>query len=334
MSENPKAQFILISCQPGAESALKQETANRYPNLKLAYSRPGFVTFKNSGEAFTPSFVLESFFAQSFAISVGKAKNKDEVTAAVKQYGATHVHVWRPRVSDEGRENRDNIVDRLRKQFTNDDKSLAFDDLVLDVVVVGDEEWWLGLHTHSSAHRPWPGGQFEKAMPPMAPSRAYLKLEEALAWAGLRPDRGDLALELGSAPGGASFALLERRLKVIGVDPGKMAEQVLNHRSGFKFIHRQAMQLEPDQIKGVNWLFSDMNVSGADTVKAVKKLLPAFASTLKGGVITLKLASWDEVKEVSEWVNELDFLMKPLNSRVAHLYNHRSELGFGFVKLR
>ena len=54
---------------------------------------------------------------------------------------------------------------------------------------------------------------------PDVPSRAWHKLEELLAWARITPAAGEQVLEIGCAPGGATVALLDRGLRVVGVDP-------------------------------------------------------------------------------------------------------------------
>ena len=40
------AKFLFVICQVGAESALKGEMSSAWPELRFAFSRPGFVTFK------------------------------------------------------------------------------------------------------------------------------------------------------------------------------------------------------------------------------------------------------------------------------------------------
>ena len=98
-------------------------------------------------------------------------------------------------------------------------------DLVIDVVV-GDvgEKLFLGHHQHSSKfvtqqtgavvsvrkHSSNPGGLTEIILPLEAPSRAYLKMEEAIEYLQLVIEPGDVALEIGSAPGGACYSLLQR----------------------------------------------------------------------------------------------------------------------------
>src|SRR5690606_7440386 len=80
-------------------------------------------------------------------------------------------------------------------------------DLVLDVVVVEEDEWWIGAHRHSGLHSPYPGGRPEIRLPAGSPSRAFLKLEEGVRWSGVPLRKGDTAVEIGSSPGGASYAL-------------------------------------------------------------------------------------------------------------------------------
>lgn len=40
--------FVYVTCQVGAENVLKAEFARRWPSLRFAYSRPGFLTFKSA----------------------------------------------------------------------------------------------------------------------------------------------------------------------------------------------------------------------------------------------------------------------------------------------
>ena len=101
---------------------------------------------------------------------------------------------------------------------------------VLDVIVapaeVDDDGWLIGTHTHNRQHGPFPGGVSHVAIPANAPSRAWAKIEEAIAWAGLPVRAGDVALEIGAAPGGAVMALAKRGDEVWGVDTGELAPNV------------------------------------------------------------------------------------------------------------
>ncbi|MGZ3426947.1 MAG: SAM-dependent methyltransferase [Polyangia bacterium] len=58
-----------------------------------------------------------------------------------------------------------------------------------------------------------PGGRLRVHVPEIAPSRAAMKLEEAFLWLDRAPDPGDVCVDLGAAPGGWTWVLLERRAR-------------------------------------------------------------------------------------------------------------------------
>lgn len=65
--------FIFTTCQIGAEDALKGEIAREWPQLRFAYSQPGFITFKVAPElALAEDFNLRSVFARAYGLSQGE----------------------------------------------------------------------------------------------------------------------------------------------------------------------------------------------------------------------------------------------------------------------
>jgi len=84
-------------------------------------------------------------------------------------------------------------------------------------------------------------------------SRAALKLEEALDWAGDAPGPKETCVDLGAAPGGWTQRLLQRGARVVAVDPAK-----LKVPPNKKLVHVQdsAFRYEPDE--PADWLFCDM----------------------------------------------------------------------------
>ena len=74
MSSDP-AQFVYMTCRPGAETVLKQEVAASDPTWRLAFSRPGFVTFKVAdAEQINESQLAAKhwIFARTHGISLGR----------------------------------------------------------------------------------------------------------------------------------------------------------------------------------------------------------------------------------------------------------------------
>ncbi len=69
-----------MCCQFGAEAALKAEVAIRYEQLRFAYSRPGFVTFKVPADvSLSPDANWRLTFARSVGFSIGQLRGEDAV---------------------------------------------------------------------------------------------------------------------------------------------------------------------------------------------------------------------------------------------------------------
>lgn len=111
------------------------------------------------------------------------------------------------------------------------------------------------------ASAPWPQGIPRLKFPNSAPSRSTLKLDEAflvLLTAGererwLKP--GMHAVDLGAAPGGWTWQLVRRSMRVIAVDNGPMAPALLD--SGL-VAHRREDGFRFRPVKPVDWLVCDM----------------------------------------------------------------------------
>jgi len=113
-----------------------------------------------------------------------------------------------------------------------------------------------------------PGGRLRTKVPGDRPSRAARKLAEAFAWLGISPEPGELCVDLGAAPGGWTWVLLERRARVIAVDPGKLRPDLLGRR-GLTYIPGNAFEFQPDE--PVDWLFCDMAFRPLEVAKLLAK---------------------------------------------------------------
>ena len=104
-------------------------------------------------------------------------------------------------------------------------------------------------------------GIVRQSMPAEAPSRSTMKLAEAIEVFMDRSEQtrllrsGMQAVDLGAAPGGWSWQLVKRGIRVIAVDNGAMKGALINHplvqhlkQDGFKYAPRKA----------VDWLVCDM----------------------------------------------------------------------------
>ncbi|QDE92005.1 methyltransferase [Myxococcus xanthus] len=88
-----------------------------------------------------------------------------------------------------------------------------------------------------------------------APSRAAMKLEEALDGLAFEPGRGDVCVDLGAAPGGWTQRLVSRGAKVVAVDPARLMPE-LTGNPRVKHVQESAFAYAPDE--PADWLFCDM----------------------------------------------------------------------------
>lgn len=322
----PPTHFLLATCQIGAENALKAELAGRAPPLKFAYSRPGFLTFKLPPESDWPEdFDLDAAFARSHALSLGKVTGGDVQALAagvwklVEEERFDRLHVWprdrlpagehgyQPALTPESQQAEAAIVAAAPAgaiAFPPSARPAKRGQRVLDCVLVGPEEWWIGVHRVATFAGRFPGGLVPLVLPAKAVSRAYLKMEEGLRWSRLPVKYGDTVAELGCAPGGACQALLRRGLHVIGVDPA-LVDPVVAEHPRFTQIRKRANEARKREFRDARWLTADMNVAPAYTLDTVEAIVTNRAVHVRGLLLTLKLPDWKLAGEVPEYLERI-----------------------------
>jgi 23S rRNA (cytidine2498-2'-O)-methyltransferase len=320
------SQFLFVTCQVGAEKAVKGELATHWPAFRFAFSRPGFLTFKLPADhGLADDFDLKSVFARSFGFSFGKVagESADELAAGVweacKGRTMQRVHVWEidrcepgmhrfePGITPAAVDAHATLIKQcpnaacLAKDAGDMTAAAKVGELVLDCVMVAPDQWWAGFHRAKLMPSRYPGGMMSLELPADAVSRAWLKMEEGLRWSGLPMALGARVAEIGSAPGGASQALLARGLIVIGVDPAEMAAAVLKHPR-FTHIRRRTMEVKRRDFQKIRWLTADMNVAPEYTLDAVEAIVTHPRANVRGLLLTLKLPEWTLAAHVPEYV--------------------------------
>jgi 23S rRNA (cytidine2498-2'-O)-methyltransferase len=117
------------------------------------------------------------------------------------------------------------------------------------------------------------------------PSRAYLKLWEALTLLGTRPRPGDVCLDLGASPGGWSWALQQLGARVISVDKAPLAPAIAR-LPGVEQRIASAFALDPRAFGPIDWLFSDIACYPIRLLALVERWLAA--GTCRRFVCTIK----------------------------------------------
>jgi len=148
------------------------------------------------------------------------------------------------------------------------------------------------------------------------PSRAYLKLWEALTRLGRLPRAGERCLDAGASPGGWTWALSRLGAGVIAVDRAPLDTRIAS-MPGVTCLRHDAFTLKPEEIGPIDWLFSDVICYPSRLYEWIEKWL---ASGLCGNfVCTIKMQGSADLDTPRR------FAAIP-GSRVLHLYHNKHEL--------
>jgi 23S rRNA (cytidine2498-2'-O)-methyltransferase len=323
--------FLLTTCHVGAEPVIRATIPETLAGARPAFARPGLVTFKLEGAV--PEERPHPL-ARTWGASLGTMRDADELAEKVASLGPHRKQVYAGAAGPPGR-----VPAKVLAQWAEEARIVAervgaTDDpardgeIVVEVVVRPEEPWIAAWHRHGKGRGPLPEGKWPLNPPPDAPSRAWAKLEELVAWSGVTLARGEVALEIGCAPGGATVALLDRGLRVTGIDPQPV--ELPARLSAAPFVHlRRAVEGVPrDQLPDeVNWLVLDASVAAPVALHALQRLVPRYRGTsLQGLVATLKLNEWDLAGQLPRWLDQLRALgLRPVGA--ANLPSFRQELG-------
>lgn len=311
--------FVFATCLPGLEPAVKLEVARERPELRFAYSRPGLITFKAQGTV-APGDVPGSTFAHVWGKAIGAARDPAEAAHQLQYLGVARAHVFArdPELETD--------LAPWQAAMTAPGGAAQRGELVADVIVSPGEPAWLGLHVQDEHHLAHPGGAIPVDMPADAPSRAYAKIEEAIAWAQLPVEAGQVALEIGAAPGGALYALARRGLEAYGVDSAELAPNV----AALPRVHHLKMKvgaLRWEQLPArVDWLLVDVNLAPQVALHEVARIAPPLREKLRGAVFTLKLNEPAFVAELPRLAERIVEMLPGTSVRMRHLPSNRREI--------
>ncbi|MBE2286825.1 MAG: hypothetical protein IAE77_25435 [Prosthecobacter sp.] len=301
------APFRFTTCRAGSEAALKRDIARHFGGkLSPAFMKPQFITWKVHDPAFrTPPSL--SPFARVSGTSLGLCKTIDELVdfACHLATKPVRLHVFPRLTPEDGVSAADwQRIDTLAAKITQALQQAGVQcttrlpyvdgDLILDVIVgeTEAEPLFAGWHTHQAGLHTEPGGLPRITLPDEVPSRAWLKLEQALAWRGWDKLnlRGQTALDLGSAPGGATFSLLSRGMNVIGVDTGEMDARVFRlaetQAAVFEHWRVAAGKIDLPSLPQVDLLLCDINLAPNQVLPMIERIqrhahVPRLILTLK-----------------------------------------------------
>jgi 23S rRNA (cytidine2498-2'-O)-methyltransferase len=147
------------------------------------------------------------------------------------------------------------------------------------------------------------------------PSRAYLKLWEALTRLGRWPQPGETCLDLGASPGGWTFVLAKLGARVTAVDKAPLDPRVAA-MPGVTFREGSAFAVAPEP---VDWLCSDIVAYPERLLALVQRWIAAGAA--RNIVCTIKFQGETDHAAAAA------FAAIP-GGRLLHLFHNKHELTF------
>jgi 23S rRNA (cytidine2498-2'-O)-methyltransferase len=158
---------------------------------------------------------------------------------------------------------------------------------------------------------------------PLAPSRSYLKVEEAYVVLGREPKSGETVCDLGAAPGGWSYSAAKRGARVFAVDNGPLKGGALDHP---QIEHRRedAFRFSPEaaNLPRFDWLFCDMLEEPHHVLRDIVE--PWLARQwCRRFVVNLKFGRVDPIALLRELA--AGGSPRAASSKIRHLYHDREE---------
>ncbi len=315
--------FLLVGCQGGAEPALERRQQQCFPELRKAVWRRGLVSFRlpasteatdNQTTAGWPQAAVPArladrlVFARTAIRSLGQVTGENAqqlVNAAGELIGDAAfaaVHVWKRDLRLAFETEPVHAALAAASGLASEPTPLPAGSLILDCVIDTADRWWIGWHQACTPAASWPGGRYPGSLPADAVSRAWLKLDEAVALFEIPFEPGQRACELGAAPGGAAQRLLAAGLEVIGIDPASIDPRVAD-QPRFTHWQKRARDVRVKDLRGCDWLVTDMNIDPTSTMAALERILKTSGRRPQGVIATLKLPDWSRANDLDGWLS-------------------------------
>lgn len=185
-------------------------------------------------------------------------------------------------------------------------------------LLLTDDGLWFSHEIIESMVNPRPGGFIRQRFDPLAPSRSYLKMEEALERMTGQPAPGEKVIDLGAAPGGWTYSFVKRGCDVIAVDHGPMKLPSMQPGWGrMTHVLENGITYQPPRDwPEVDWLVGDMLIAPGVALGLLRRWMES--GKARRIVCNIKLpqeAPYRAVQSVEQYLQkqqQYDWVMKQL----------------------
>ncbi len=128
------------------------------------------------------------------------------------------------------------------------------------------------------------------------PSRAYLKLQEALLRCGMLPGEGSRCLDAGASPGGWTWVLRQLGAEVTAIDRAALDPRLMGDPL-VHFIKHDAFTLKPEELGRFDWICSDVIAYPPRLLEWIEKWLSS--GLCRNMICTIKMQGepdWETIR--------------------------------------
>ncbi len=326
---------MLLTCQAGFESLLARELAELH-GARAAENGPGWVRLANAiateNLAFAHLTLREPVELRGDSVNALAARVAEFFLASLRgeRIEAAWPSVWLGPPELVGLGRRIGAVEsafakQLKKKLARVAK-LATPEIprVSGATVRGLFVFFADFGRVFVAREAFVHGPRRMADDELAPSRSYLKVEEAYVVLGREPAPGETVCDLGAAPGGWSYSAAKRGARVVAIDNGPLKGGALHHP---QLEHRRedAFKFSPPAGEPCDWLFCDMVEEPHHVLRAIVE--PWLArGWCRHFVVNLKFGRVDPLALLRELrAPSSPFVAHAETARISHLYHDREE---------
>jgi 23S rRNA (cytidine2498-2'-O)-methyltransferase len=186
---------------------------------------------------------------------------------------------------------------------------------------------WSSVAPAADLSDPYPGGVHRMPPDPLAPSRSYLKIEEALdvmaaAQLCAAPRPNETVVDLGAAPGGWTWAFAKRGCRVFAVDNGPLKLSGTGEMGGeVLHLREDGLRFRPE--RPVDWLLSDMLIAPGVALGLLRRWIAG--GWARRMIVNLKLPQADPLVALAP-IQEFLRGVPGLRWRLRQLYHDRREV--------
>lgn len=199
------------------------------------------------------------------------------------------------------------------------------DDALVLQLCLTEEGLWHSTAPMSALTARQPAGLLRMKDDPQAPSRSYLKVEEAFYRMNEWPQPGQRVIDLGAAPGGWTLAFAKRGSHVIAIDNGPL--RLPDPGPGWGSVEhlRQdgLLYTLPAGAPPVDWLVADMLVAPGRVVSLLRHWLKG--PSMLRFVVNMKLPEGSPMAAIRP-LQDMMAHHTEFRTSIRHLYHDREEI--------